>query len=547
MTTDQDQTPAPPGPAAAGSRPAWVTDEAIARWCAWVCRDVSRQGAEGGGGAGPVAVAVAPFDLTPIATVPACTPEDVVEAVTGARAAQPAWAERESRRRGDVVLAFHDLLLERQEQALDLIQWETGKARYHAWQEVAQVATIARHYARRARHYLAPRRVRGMVPGLTRVQEVRVPKGVVGVISPWNYPLYLGVGDVLPALLAGNAVVSKADSQTALTLLWTRALMAEAGLPAQLWQIVTGSGAVVGTALVDSVDFVCFTGSTATGRAVAERAARRLVGASLELGGKNPLIVREDADLAAAAAGTAVAAFANTGQMCIHIERVYVHEKVYDAFRAELVRATQALRLGRSYDYAADVGSLTSAARLAEVAAHVDGAVAKGATVLTGGRARTDIGPLFYEPTVLEGVTPEMPVWDQETFGPVLSLASYATDEEAVALANQGTYGLSASVWSKDVRAAGRMAGRIRAGSVNINDGAAAAAGSIEAGMGGTGDSGLGRRHGVEGIRKYTESRTVATQRLMPLGPPKPGESAVRGFVNRTNSQLALLRRLGVR
>ncbi|WP_329567122.1 succinic semialdehyde dehydrogenase [Streptomyces sp. NBC_01361] len=561
MTTKQDEIPAPdspapdspvpPSPVPKSSRPAWVTDELITQWCAWVRRDATRRGPEGA----ESVTAVAPFDLAPIAAVPACAPEDVAAAVAGARADQPEWAGTPLRRRGDVVLAFHDLLLERQDQVIDLIQWETGKARYHAWQEVAQVAAIARHYARRARHYLAPHHVRGMVPGLTKVREVRVPKGVVGVISPWNYPLYLGVGDVLPALMAGNAVISKADSQTALTMLWTRALMAEAGLPTGLWQIVAGPGAVVGTALVDAVDFVCFTGSTATGRTVAERAARRLVGASLELGGKNPLIVREDADVAAAAAGTVVAAFANTGQMCIHIERVYVHEKVYEAFRTELVRATLALRLGRSYDYSVDIGSLTSAAQLAAVEAHVDGAVAEGATVLAGGRARPDIGPLFYEPTVLEGVTPEMAVCDEETFGPVLSLYVYGADSEAVGLANQGTYGLSASIWSKDSREAGRMAVRIRAGSVNINDGAAAAAGSIEAGMGGMGDSGLGRRHGAEGIRKYTESQTVATQRLLPLGPAKAVESSaetsvkssVESFVRRTNGQLALLRRLRVR
>jgi succinate-semialdehyde dehydrogenase/glutarate-semialdehyde dehydrogenase len=537
----------------------WVTDELITQWCAWVRRDASRSGP---GGAEPV-TAVAPFDLESIAAVPACAPEDVAAAVAGARADQPEWAGTPLRGRGDVVLAFHDLLLERQDQVIDLIQWETGKARYHAWQEVAQVAAIARHYARRAWHYLAPHHVRGMVPGLTKVKEVRVPKGVVGVISPWNYPLYLGVGDVLPALMAGNAVISKADSQTALTMLWTRALMAEAGLPADLWQIVAGPGAVVGSALVDAVDFVCFTGSTATGRAVAERAARRLIGASLELGGKNPLIVREDADVAAAAAGTVVAAFANTGQMCIHIERVYVHEKVYESFRTELVRATRALRLGQSYDYSADIGSLTSAAQLAAVEAHVDGAVAKGATVLSGGRARPDIGPLFYEPTVLEGVTHEMAVCDEETFGPVLSLYAYGADSEAVGLANQGTYGLSASIWSKDSREAGRMAVLIRAGSVNVNDGAAAAAGSVEAGMGGMGDSGLGRRHGAEGIRKYTESQTIATQRLLPLGPAKAvgnsgkssGKNAVKSsvknpvesFVRRTNGQRALLRRLRVR
>ncbi|MFB7993335.1 succinic semialdehyde dehydrogenase [Streptomyces sp. NPDC056002] len=558
MATEQDHIPAPDSPAPDGStpdrsapdspvaktaRPPWVTDELITQWCTWVRRDATRHGPDS---AEPV-TALAPYDLAPITAVPTCAPKDVAAAVAGARAGQPQWAGTTLRHRGDVVLAFHDLLLERQDQVIDLIQWETGKARYHAWQEVAQVAAIARHYARRARHYLAPHHVRGMVPGLTKVKEVRVPKGVVGVISPWNYPLYLGVGDVLPALLAGNAVISKADSQTALTMLWTRALMAEAGLPADLWQIVAGPGAVVGTALVDAVDFVCFTGSTATGRTVAERAAKRLVGASLELGGKNPLIVREDADVPSAAAGTVVAAFANTGQMCIHIERVYVHEKVYDAFRAELVRATQALTLGRSYDYSADIGSLTSAAQLAAVEAHVDGAVAKGATVLAGGRARPDIGPLFYEPTVLEGVTSEMAVCDEETFGPVLSLYAYGADNEAVGLANQGTYGLSASIWSKDSREAGRMAARIRAGSVNINDGAAAAAGSIEAGMGGMGESGLGRRHGAEGIRKYTENQTIATQRLLPLGPPKPGQSAVESLVRRTNGQLALLRRLRVR
>ncbi|MYW62942.1 aldehyde dehydrogenase family protein [Streptomyces sp. SID8379] len=548
MTTEQDRVPAPDSaapdsPEKASARPAWVTDDAIAQWCAWVRRDGTPQQRDDAA----ESAAIAPFDLTPIAAVPACAPEDVTAAVTGARSAQREWARTPPRHRRDVVLAFHDLLLARQDEVLDLIQWETGKARYHAWQEVGQVAAIARHYGRRARHYLAPHPVRGMVPGLTKVKEIRVPKGVVGIVSPWNYPLYLGVGDVLPALLAGNAAVSKADAQTALTLLWTRALMARAGLPADLWQIVTGPGAVVGTALVDAVDFVCFTGSTATGRTVAERAARRLVGASLELGGKNPLIVRADADIAAAVAGTVTAAFANTGQMCIHIERVYVHETVHDAFRTQLVRAMGELRLGRSYDYAADVGSLTSAAQLAAVEAHVDGAVAKGATVLVGGRARPDIGPLFYEPTVLEGVTDEMAVCGEETFGPVLSLQPYGTDSEAVDLANRGTYGLSASIWSKDTGEAARMAERIRAGSVNINDGAAAAAGSVEAGMGGMGDSGLGRRHGAEGIRKYTESQTVAVQRLLPLGPPKPTRASVENFVRRTNKQLALLRRLGVR
>jgi succinate-semialdehyde dehydrogenase/glutarate-semialdehyde dehydrogenase len=518
-------------------RPAWFTDQISLDLQQWIVRDTA--------GESPAFTPVAPYDLQPTVELPTCTAADVADAVGRARAAQPAWRATPMARRAAVALAFHDLLIERQDEVIDLIQWETGKARLHAWQEIAQVATIARHYARKAGSYLSDHSVRGLVPGLTKVKEVRIPKGVVGIISPWNYPLYLGVGDVIPALLAGNTVVSKADSQTPLTMLWTRALMAEAGLPADHWQIVTGPGSVVGSALIDAVDYICFTGSTATGRSVGERAGRRLIGASLELGGKNPLIVRADADVAKAAAGTVVAAFANTGQMCISIERVCVHTDVYDAYRSELVARTKAQTIGQVYDYSADVGSLTSQAQLDAVSAHVSDAVAKGATVLAGGRARPDLGPLCYEPTVLEGVTEEMAVCAEETFGPVISLYRFSSDAEALEIANRGSYGLSASIWSKKTGRAETLAKAVRAGAVSINDGAAAAAGSVEAGMGGMGDSGLGRRHGAEGIRKYTESQTIATQRLMPLGIPEG--KTTEEFVKMTNQQLILFRRLRLR
>ncbi|MFE7224661.1 succinic semialdehyde dehydrogenase [Nocardioides sp. NPDC057577] len=517
-------------------RPGWLTEPVLDDLRARVC--------SGAGEPTPDVVALAPYDLLPTAPVPSSSVLDVTEAVSRGRVAQRSWAALPLARRCQVVLAFHDLLVERQDQVLDLIQWETGKSRFHAWQEIAQVATIARHYARRARRHLADNRVRGMVPLLTKVTEVRVPKGVVGIISPWNYPLYLGVGDVLPALLAGNAVVSKADPQTSLTMLWTHALLAEAGLPADVWQIVVGEGVPVGTALVDEADFVCFTGSTATGRIVAEQAGRRLVGASLELGGKNPLIVRADADVDKAVAGAVAAAYANTGQMCISIERIYVHESVYESFRDGFVAATAEQRIGQALDFSVELGPLISQRQLDAVTAHVEDAVAHGATVLTGGRARPDLGPLCFEPTVLEGVTPEMRVYAEETFGPVVELYPFRTDEEAIALANEGCYGLSASIWSRDTHEAARMAPQIRAGSVNINDGAAAAAGSIEAGMGGMGESGLGRRHGAEGIRKFTESQTVAIQRLIPLG-AAPGKT--ESFVESTNKQLTLMRKIGVR
>ncbi|WP_181311163.1 succinic semialdehyde dehydrogenase [Nocardioides campestrisoli] len=535
LTPPPRQSVSPPARAA---RPPWVDADVLREWSGWVRRETEADEV-------PLQTASAPFTLEPTASVPQCSAPDVAAAVARARVAQRDWAGVAVGERARLVLAFHDLLLEAQEQVLDLIQWETGKARFHAWQEVGQVVALARHYGRRAEHYLKPARLRGMVPGATVVKEVRVPKGVVGIISPWNYPLYLGVGDVLPALLAGNAVVSKADAQTPLTLLWTRALMDRAGLPADVWQVVTGVGEVTGPALVDAVDYVAFTGSTATGREVARRAAGRLVGASLEPGGKNPLVVRRDADLAAAAHGAATAAFANTGQMCIHVERVYAHEDVYDEFRDALVRATEELRLGSAYDYSVDVGSLTSLDQLERVTAHVEDAVAQGARVLTGGQARPDLGPLFFEPTVLEGVTSAMRIFSEETFGPVVSLYPFASDADAVALSNEGTYGLSASVWSRDVGSAERLAVSLRAGAVNINDGAAAAAGSVEAGMGGMGESGLGRRHGAEGIRRFTDAQTVARQRLMPLGPP-PGKP-VEAFVHQTNRQLALMRRLRLR
>ncbi|MBG0566380.1 succinic semialdehyde dehydrogenase [Actinoplanes aureus] len=523
--------------AVSAHRPAWLTDARLASLRRWVATPAS-----GGNG---TTTAVAPYDALPTVPVPACTPEDVEGAAGQARAAQERWTEISYAARAEVVLRFHDLLVERQDEVLDLIQWEMGKARFHAWQEVLLLGTVARHYARHGQTYLEDRPVRPAVPVVTRVRELRIPKGVVGIVSPWNYPLYLGVGDLIPALLAGNAAVSKADSQTPLTLLWARALMAEAGLPENVWQVVSGDGPTIGAAVVDSADYLCFTGSTATGRLVAERAARRLIGTSLELGGKNPLIVRADADLDLAARGTADAAFANSGQMCIHIERVIVHADVYDTFTETLLAATSAQRLGQGFDYGYDLGPLAGQAQLDRVDAHVRDAVAKGATVLAGGRARPDIGPYAYQPTVLAGVTDDMDVCLGETFGPVIALHRATDDAAAIAAANRGRHGLSASIFSRNTAEAEAMARRIRAGAVNINDGAGLAIGTVEAPMGGRGDSGLGRRHGAEGMRRFTDAQTVAVSRVGPVGPP-PGRPA-ETFVALGNKQLRLLRRLGIR
>ncbi|MET9414515.1 succinic semialdehyde dehydrogenase [Streptomyces klenkii] len=454
-----------------------------------------------------------------LAELPQSSPDDVATAFARAREAQQQWAAVPVAERAAVLLRFHDLLLGRQPEVLDLIQAETGKARLHAHEEVQAVAVGARHYGRRGPAYLRPKGHAGVLPGLTKVTELRHPRGVVGQIAPWNYPLELSVGDALPAFVAGNAVVMKPDTGTALTALWARELLVEAGLPEEVWQVVIGDGPVVGPALVAHADYVSFTGSTRTGREVAQGAAARLIGSSLELGGKNAMLVLHDADVEKAAAGAVRGCFSSAGQLCISIERLYVHESVADAFLERFTARAKALRLGTGLAYGADMGSLASQRQLDAVVRHVEDAVAQGAAVLAGGRPRPDVGPFFYEPTVLDGIKPSMAVCAEETFGPVVSVYRFRDEDEAVALANATPYGLNASVWTTDGRRGRAVAARLRTGTVNVNEAYAAAYGSARAPMGGMGESGLGRRHGSEGILKYTEAQTVAHQRVVPLAP----------------------------
>lgn len=460
-----------------------------------------------------------PFTGEKLADLPESTPADVEQAYDRARAAQAVWEQTPVRQRAAVLLRFHDLVLARQAEVLDLIQLETGKARLHAHEEVQAVAVAARHYGRMAPKYLKPKRHAGAMPTLTKVTELRHPRGVVGQIAPWNYPLELSVGDAIPAFVAGNAVVMKPDTETCLTALWARDLLIEAGLPADVFQVVLGEGPVIGPEVVKHADYVSFTGSTRTGREVAQGAAARLVGVSLELGGKNAMLVLEDADIEKAAAGAVRACFSSAGQLCISIERLYVHESIADAFVERFVARTKAMRLGNSLAYGADMGSLVGERQLATVTKHVDEAVAKGAKVLAGGTARPDIGPYFYEPTILDGVETPMAVCSEETFGPVVSIYRFKTDDEAVTLANSTPYGLNSSVWTKSAARGRAVAARVRCGTVNVNEGYASAYGSVQSPMGGMKDSGLGRRHGSEGILKYTEAQTIAQQRLLPMAP----------------------------
>ncbi|MBU6311808.1 MAG: succinate-semialdehyde dehydrogenase (NADP(+)) [Actinomycetales bacterium] len=461
----------------------------------------------------------APFTGEVLYDLPLSTSDDVVLAVARAREVQSRWAQTPLRERVAVIRRFHDLVLAKRDEAMDILQWETGKARGDALEEVLDVCVVAQYYGRLAGRVLRTRRRRGALPLLVGVEEVRRPVGVVGVITPWNYPLTLAAGDTIPALIAGNGVIVKPDPQTSLIAAWVADQFLLAGLPDGLFSVVTGDGPTMGSAVIDAVDYVMFTGSSATGRIVAERCARRLIGCSLELGGKNAMIIRADADLARAAEIAVRACFANTGQLCMAMERIYVHADVHEEFLAHFIPRVLSLRIATAPGWQGDLGCLVSPEHLARVQAHVDDALSAGAIAIAGGRARPDIGPLAFEPTVLEGVDDSMILCRDETFGPVVSVYPVLSDDEAIARANDTAYGLNASILSRDVRAARAMARRLHSGSVNINEGYAATWGSTASPVGGLGDSGLGRRHGEGGLLAFTESQTIATQRFLGFGP----------------------------
>ncbi len=468
----------------------------------------------------PTIPLISPIDQATLADIPQAQEADVDRAINRLRAAQKEWAAVSVAERSKVAMRLHSLVLDHQVQILDTIQHETGKSRRSAFDEVADVSMTALYYAKRAARQLAPQRRQGALPLLTTAKVHYQPRGVVAMITPWNYPFTLPISDAIPALLAGNAVMLKPDPKTPLTALLGIDLLVKAGLPKDLFLAVTGEASLVGEAMISRSDFVMFTGSTATGRIIAEQSSRRLIDFSAELGGKNPMIVLDDAPMERAIEGVISASFSNAGQLCMSIERLYVHEHIYEEFGRRLIDRVSHLSLGVGLNFTAEIGSLISRDQLERVKAHVEDAVSKGARVLIGGQHRSDLGGFIFEPTILEGVTEDMLLCRGETFGPVVSLTKFRDDDEVVALANDSDYGLNASVWGSPRRAT-RIATRIQAGSVNVNEGFTASWVSTDAPMGGMKHSGVGRRHGPEGIRKYAESQTVARQRAMNIDTPR--------------------------
>lgn len=460
------------------------------------------------------------FTGEPLAEMVVGTSADVEAAAERVRVAQKEWAARPVAERAEIIGRFGRLVHSKRDFFLDVIQAESGKSRTAALEETLDVAMTSSYYAKLGPKVLRRTDAQGLIPVLTKTEVNHVPKGIIGVISPWNYPLTLAVSDAVAGLVAGNGVLLKPDSQTPFSALAAAEALYEAGVPRDLFAVVPGPGRELGTAILDNSDYLMFTGSTATGRKLAAQAGERLISFSAELGGKNPMIVTADADLDKVAEIATRAMFSNSGQLCISIERVYVERSAAAALEEALRRRVGAMKIGPGYKFGTEMGSLISQAQFDTVIEHFDDAVAKGARVVTGGKARPDLGPLFFEPTILADVPEGATCFGEETFGPLVSIYPVDSIDEAIEKANDTEYGLNASVFAGSEAEGIEIARRIEAGTVNVGEGYISAWGSYSAPMGGMKTSGVGRRHGEEGLFKYTEAQTVAAQRVMHLGGP---------------------------
>lgn len=455
-----------------------------------------------------------PATREPIGGFDCATDSEVAQMVDRARDAQPAWAAMGPARRATFLRRALAHLVSHQDELVDVIVRESGKPRTEALMiDVFAAADALAHTAKHAEGWLRPETARphGVLRFTKKLRLYHQPLGVVGVISPWNGPLILSLNPAIQALVAGNTVVLKPSEVTPYSGKLAVDLFARSGIPEGVFQVALGDGAT-GAALVDSdVDKIHFTGSVATGRRIAESCAGRLIPYTLELGGNDAMIVCSDADLDAAAGGAVAGAMFNTGQYCCGTERVYVLEDVAEEFTDRVLERVRGLRQGSSGSF--DIGPMCFEPQLAKVEAQVADALEAGAKALTGGSRNTELGGLYYEPTVLTEVDHSMAVMSEETFGPVLPIVKVASIAEAIELANDTNYGLAGSVWTTDEEGGVAIAAQLRTGSVSVND-MAVTYGIPEAPFGGRGDSGVGQANGKIGVRGFTHTQPIIIDRF---------------------------------
>jgi acyl-CoA reductase-like NAD-dependent aldehyde dehydrogenase len=455
-----------------------------------------------------------PATREPIGEIEVQNAHDVASALEKARKAQPEWAARSVDERARYLTRAVQKLIERQDEFLEVLLRESGKPRAEAlMMEIYSACDVLTYYAKHAAEMLhsEKRRLHGFMRFMKKLRIEYQPLGVVGVISPWNGPFILSLSPTVQALLAGNAVLLKPSEVTPYSGKLAGDLLQSVGLPDGLLSVLTGDGET-GAALVEAgVDMVSFTGSVETGRAVAQACARRLIPCTLELGGKDPMIVCGDANLDNAAGGALVGAFLNSGHVCCGTERVYVVDEVADAFIEKVLERVARLRQGNHGEF--DVGAIFWDRQLEIIEAHVADAIAKGARLLAGGRRNPSFEGLFFEPTVLSEVNHDMLVMQEETFGPVLPIMRVVDLDEAVRLANQTHFGLGANIWTRDNRSGVRLARRIESGSVCVND-MSITYGVLEAPFGGLKSSGVGQVHGPNALKGFTHAKPILIDRF---------------------------------
>lgn len=453
-----------------------------------------------------------PATLDALGEIEVATAADVNAAIERARKAQPEWAALSFEARGRYLQRAVRVMIERHDELVATIASETGKPDVEAFgTEVLLACDALQFYAKRAGRILADRRIPVHFAKTKKLRVVYKPLGVVGIITPWNFPFMLAINPVAQALMAGNAVVLKPSEVTPFSGRLVEEIFSEAGLPEGVLNVVLGDG-TTGAALVEGgVDKISFTGSVETGRKIAEACGRQLVPCTLELGGKDPMIVCADADLGRAAAGAVYGAFTNSGQVCTSTERVYVVDEVADEFIRLCVEQTAALRQGSEGEF--DIGAIIWPRQLEIIERHVAEAVERGAQVRTGGRRNPNEAGYFYEPTVLTGVDHDMRVMRDESFGPLLPIMRVPDEETALRLANDSPYGLNANVWTRDKHKGAELARAIDSGCAVVND-CMLTYGVAESPFGGVKASGIGRVNGEMGLRSYCTAQSILVDRF---------------------------------